>query len=524
MAQTVKQYLPEYNLGGDILAGGAGVLGGALGTIPGVGGMLQKGVYGLHGAIDKSLSPSELAARGFGQAAGGIATGAATGNVQGAIKQGARGLQQGIGATEGFNGNVQTVADPILGMAGQMSGFMNFQNGGPIEPPATRQDSLNLLQREQEVAEYFKDYNPYKRGKAVAPENYLDYLEAANREVAIKEQEKENTHFINQKGYGVPQGVLGRSQYRKQITPETFSQRDLQHNVVDISAPIPLYDTRITPTSHQQLIDPEGKDLVDLFRYDPLAITPWDMLDESQQEERLKKYGKAGTPFDTGSTFETKGTKPKSESSLARQAKRDALTTVMKDAGFTGYKAREVLKEGSEANKAWRKFQQENITPLKEQFSTPEIDTPPTPEKSVRKDLEKFKRTSPAFPTYKTKVDSNRVLTGYDQSGRPVYEDVQKRIRPEDFKSAAAKDYFAYGGKLCRLEHGGPVYEAEGGEVVDGGIPTAYAGGQISPNSQDSAKINGNSHAQGGVQMSGGERVFSDKLYVDKNLLKDLEL
>lgn len=59
-------------------------------------------------------------------------------------------------------------------------------------------------------------------------------------------------------------------------------------------------------------------------------------------------------------------------------------------------------------------------------------------------------------------------------------------------------------------------YEAEGGEVVDGGIPTAFSGGNISPNSSQAAMINGDSHEQGGVEMSGGARVFSDRLKVSK--------
>ena len=67
-----------------------------------------------------------------------------------------------------------------------------------------------------------------------------------------------------------------------------------------------------------------------------------------------------------------------------------------------------------------------------------------------------------------------------------------------------------------------PQYEAEGGEVVDGGIPTAFNGGSISPNSSDSAKINGNSHEQGGVALKGGERVFSDTLKPSTALSKEI--
>lgn len=77
---------------------------------------------------------------------------------------------------------------------------------------------------------------------------------------------------------------------------------------------------------------------------------------------------------------------------------------------------------------------------------------------------------------------------------------------------------YAYGGMTT------PQYEAEGGEVVDGGMPVAFNGGNITPNSTTAGKINGNTHEQGGVDMAGGKRVFSDRLYVDSNFLKDLDI
>lgn len=67
-----------------------------------------------------------------------------------------------------------------------------------------------------------------------------------------------------------------------------------------------------------------------------------------------------------------------------------------------------------------------------------------------------------------------------------------------------------------------PQYEAEKNEVVDGGLPAAFAGGSITPNSSTSGKINGNTHEQGGVQMAGGERVFSDRIKINPDFLGDL--
>jgi hypothetical protein len=67
---------------------------------------------------------------------------------------------------------------------------------------------------------------------------------------------------------------------------------------------------------------------------------------------------KARYPKPTG-----KPTPERSASSIAREVKRDELTQEMKDAGFTGYSAREVLKPGSEAAKAWEEHQNKEPNP-----------------------------------------------------------------------------------------------------------------------------------------------------------------
>jgi len=82
----------------------------------------------------------------------------------------------------------------------------------------------------------------------------------------------------------------------------------------------------------------------------------------------------------------------------------------------------------------------------------------------------------------------------------------------------------AYGGCAPKYAQGGQLYEAEGGEVIDGGNPITLQGGHISPNSSNSGKIVGNSHGNGGVKMTGGEKIYSDRLKVDASFLKDLNI
>ena len=80
---------------------------------------------------------------------------------------------------------------------------------------------------------------------------------------------------------------------------------------------------------------------------------------------------------------------------------------------------------------------------------------------------------------------------------------------------------YRYGGYAMG---GYPQYEAEGGEVIEGGNPQTFSGGYISPNSSNAGMINGRSHNQGGVKMSGGERIYSDQIYLDQDFIDSLEL
>jgi hypothetical protein len=72
-----------------------------------------------------------------------------------------------------------------------------------------------------------------------------------------------------------------------------------------------------------------------------------------------------------------------------------------------------------------------------------------------------------------------------------------------------------------------PDYIAEGEEVVDfgpGNVPQAGKFGTLSRLSSNTAKINGDSHddPSGGVEMTGGDRVFSDRLPLPSGFISKL--
>jgi hypothetical protein len=82
----------------------------------------------------------------------------------------------------------------------------------------------------------------------------------------------------------------------------------------------------------------------------------------------------------------------------------------------------------------------------------------------------------------------------------------------------------ALGGSTIMAHGGSPQYEAEGGEVIQGKNPQVYNGGNLKQISEDSFKIEGNSHENGGVAMSGGDYVYSDRIALDNNILSQLDL
>ena len=68
--------------------------------------------------------------------------------------------------------------------------------------------------------------------------------------------------------------------------------------------------------------------------YDPLAVTPWDMLTPQQQKLRLKQYGTIGTPYDNSPKpkpkQKTTKSQPKVETKPERETKKDPVVPISK--------------------------------------------------------------------------------------------------------------------------------------------------------------------------------------------------
>ena len=90
----------------------------------------------------------------------------------------------------------------------------------------------------------------------------------------------------------------------------------------DSGFPITYRHRYIKPTGEAELRKPRGgflnltDDYVHMYTYDDLAITPWDMLSESQRDERIKKFGISGSPYKTKADAIFRDQTPKPSSAI----------------------------------------------------------------------------------------------------------------------------------------------------------------------------------------------------------------
>ena len=85
---------------------------------------------------------------------------------------------------------------------------------------------------------------------------------------------------------------------------------------------------------------------------------------------------------------------------------------------------------------------------------------------------------------------------------------------------------YRYKARLGYATHPDVEYEAEGGEMVSYNPqrpPMVYKGGNVQAKAPGMAKVTGKPHEKGGVDMSGGDFVFSDHLQMNKTTISKLK-
>jgi hypothetical protein len=163
-----------------------------------------------------------------------------------------------------------------------------------VEP--TRADSLELLNNSINVLNYYNS------------KNYDNYLTKYYNNDDIKERSfafieglhkkfDPNTTRTTPTGYR----TVPLNEYYKPVDKNKFYQRETADGILDTRAPMQLYDRRILPTTgytygNIKKGDRLLGDTVGISGYDPLSITPWDMLTEDQKKLRVERFGRDGVP------------------------------------------------------------------------------------------------------------------------------------------------------------------------------------------------------------------------------------
>lgn len=243
--------------------------------------------------------------------------------------------------------------DEILDLHNTLSKSNNNQsqtmarNGGALEQyqvagqvgfnQPTRGDSTDLLQNVLRVNNYYNNTGNYTKKNEEFGRNLLREEYSGNPIVTAKTAEtldldgfnyRNNTDQITYPTASGKKSIghIPKDSYYKNIDKNKFYKRESAMGILDTRAPMMLFDRRIEPTSHISYENTNKKnilygDMVHIFHYDPISITPWDMLKPKQQQERLKKYGTKGTPYDPALKPKLKekpkvNVKPKSEPEL----------------------------------------------------------------------------------------------------------------------------------------------------------------------------------------------------------------
>lgn len=165
---------------------------------------------------------------------------------------------------------------------------------GYVQPP-TRSDSLFLLNNNKIIEDLLKT-GKYKWSRKIKTdsEDWKNQFKAAKEfwDTGIEKELLLKNPGIKSKGK--------LSDYKKQKGKFIGTSDWLSGGGDDYGYPIQYITSNIVPQFQGDLVSTSGykeNPFIYSYGYEPLAITPWDMLNEKQQQQRLKIYGTSGTPY-----------------------------------------------------------------------------------------------------------------------------------------------------------------------------------------------------------------------------------
>jgi hypothetical protein len=219
-----------------------------------------------------------------------------------------------------YQQDLEREGNPGYNMILKAKGGYLYPDGGNLKPSqATRADSIAVLNNSLAVKAHYDDL--VKRGYYNKPDVEKDYSgadyyydnykpESTNSNILLSSLKTIATRPSYQREYKESHNInttelitlLQKANQRVKTKDNNKTYLyDLYPSKVDIKAPATMIDRRIDPQYRLQYTSNLGNEIpggfiTGLVGYDPLAITPWDMLTEAQKKERVKKFGRNGVP------------------------------------------------------------------------------------------------------------------------------------------------------------------------------------------------------------------------------------
>lgn len=155
----------------------------------------------------------------------------------------------------------------------------------------TSADSLAIYNNSKKVEDYYIN-NKYAK--------YSEKPSGFTSQFMTKWNDINAKSFANSNNTLTENGIrkVPMDEYRKDINENQYYQREMADAVLDTRAPMGLYDKRIapqlmarydaTPNTPNENLKQDG---VEIYKYDPIAMKPWNTLTPDERKIRIEKYG-----------------------------------------------------------------------------------------------------------------------------------------------------------------------------------------------------------------------------------------
>ena len=200
---------------------------------------------------------------------------------------------------------------------GKMYGPGGSMSRGGLQVQPTRQDSLDLYNNSNELLQYYRGKDYKNMGTSIAPDSqWIDFQNKLARESANKMVDDKVYPTTNRTGTLLNASMdflkslksekddhlaggdsrFSKDEYYQRIDANKYKQRERANWILDLRAPMGLYDSRITPTfeRHYNNVGKSNSflagDGVSFYSYDPQLVKPADMKTAQDYKDLALRY------------------------------------------------------------------------------------------------------------------------------------------------------------------------------------------------------------------------------------------